>query len=83
MNQIAKDVEKYLPNQKEFAKDIEMYWKCKLVVDVRVTDGIQREDNYAPLDYMILKDTGSPVKKETILILNILLWSKTSESYLS
>tara|TARA_R100000458_G_C8278259_1_gene254177 strand:+ start:6749 stop:7222 length:474 start_codon:yes stop_codon:yes gene_type:complete len=58
VNQIAKDVERYLPNQKKFAKDIEKYWRCKLVVDVRVTDGIQREDNYAPLDYMILKDTS-------------------------
>ena len=55
---IAQDVERYLPNQKQFAKDIERYWNCNLKVDVRVVDGIHREDNYAPLDYMILKENN-------------------------
>lgn len=58
MSKIQRDVERYLPNQKQFAKDIEKYWNCKLRVDVRVIDGIKREDTYAPLDYMILKETN-------------------------
>tara|TARA_R100000353_G_scaffold69111_1_gene53454 strand:+ start:345 stop:818 length:474 start_codon:yes stop_codon:yes gene_type:complete len=78
MNQIAKDVERYLPNQKKFAKDIEKYWSCKLVADVRVTDGIQREDNYAPIDYMILK--GSSEVKGYIELKNRDIKHNTYES---
>ena len=50
-----------LPGQEKFANDIRNWWNCRLVVDVRVEDGIKREDEYQPLDYIILKKDSNKV----------------------
>ena len=52
---VERDVLRSLPGQEDFAKYIESVWDCRLVVDIRVKDGIEREDSYQPLDYIITK----------------------------
>ena len=47
-----KDVDKSLPGQEEFAKDIQVCWDCELRQDIRT---INNKNDYNPIDYMIIK----------------------------
>ena len=58
---IERDVLRALPGQESFARDIEIIWNCRLVVDIRVKDGIEREDSYQPLDYIITEKHSNKV----------------------
>ena len=52
---IQKDVDKSLPGQEKFAKDIQVCWDCELRQDIRT---INNKNDYNPIDYMIIKLIG-------------------------
>jgi hypothetical protein len=53
-----KDVDKSLPGQEEFAKDIENRWNCELRQDIRT---INNKKDFNPIDYMLIKKDSNKV----------------------
>jgi hypothetical protein len=56
------DVERAKPNEERFKEKIESLWNVSLWKDVRVEDGLKREDTYQPLDYIILHKDAKPLE---------------------